>query len=99
MTATRPICEALSPAMRGALVDGHAHQPATACGLAARRMAAPGCSRLSLRLTPIGRQVAAMLSDLHTMRQALWDIERSTTDSAVYDLAMRALARTRTWVP
>lgn len=75
MSRPRQTVGALSPAMRGALVDGHALQPGTVRGLAARRLMIPGCSRLRLQPTPLGRQVAAMLADLHHMRRALHEID------------------------
>ncbi len=108
---SRPISDALSPAMRGALAHGHTPQGSTMRGLAARRLAAPGSSRLRLRPTPLGRQVAAMLRDLHVLREALVTIDRTArvlvgTDpgtkagiDAIHDIALRALARTRRWVP
>lgn len=107
MPRSRQTVGALSPAMRGALVDGHALQPGTVRGLAARRLMIPGCSRLRLQPTPLGRQVAAMLVDLHVMHQALRDIDRALTEPnrlglqgkvrAARELALRALARR--WVP
>lgn len=131
MRSPRPISDALTPAMRGALAGlrgerfGGTEPPqgSTARGLAARRLLAPGCSRLRLRPTPLGRQVAAMLVDLCTMRDALASIEIelgrlriNTVNGEVYaparehaspgdlltgarDTALRALARSRRWVP
>ena len=126
MTRIRPISDTLTPAMRGALARGEGRrppQPSTVRGLVARRFVAPGSTRVHLRPTPLGRQVAAMLVDLCTMRDALASIEIelgrlriNTVNGEVYaparehaspgdlltgarDTALRALARSRRWVP
>ena len=78
MRSPRPISDALTPAMRGALARGEGRrlpQPSTVRGLVARRFVAPGSTRVNLRTTPLGRQVAAMLRDLQAMREAMVLIE------------------------
>jgi hypothetical protein len=68
-------------------------------GLVARRLLAPGSTRLRMAPTPLGRQVAGMLRDLRVMRTALFSIMNDASDpgTKAHDLALRALARTRWW--
>jgi hypothetical protein len=94
----RPICEALSHAMRGALLTGCSYSTSTARSLAARRLVSPGPVRFRLPMTPLGRQVGKMLHDLHVMRVALVDIEhQAEPGTPLHGLALRALARSRRW--
>lgn len=116
MTRPRPITAPLSPAMRGALARGEGRrrpQPVTVRGLVARRLVALGSTRLRLHPTPLGRQVATMLVDLHAMREDLVTCGRvaqslrglalqpdvAAAAEAIHDVALRALARSRRWVP
>lgn len=104
--ASRPISDALSPAMRRGLI-GRKVTPATVRGLVARRLVCPGSTVARLGYTPLGRQVSAMLLDLYRMQVALYEIEAllgarvdmggAITRARVH--AQQALARTRLWAP
>lgn len=73
MTRARQTVGALSMPMRGALLTGCA-EALTARALSDRGLVARG-SGLRLRKTPLGKQIGAMLVDLHQMRKALVAID------------------------
>ena len=73
MTRARQTVGALSPTMRGAMLTGCA-EVLTARALSDRGLVARG-SGFRLRKTPLGKQIGAMLLDLHQMRKALVAID------------------------
>lgn len=103
----------LTPGMRSALARHQTLQPATVRGLVARGLHARGSSRLRLRPTALGRQIGQILAEHHHLREAMVTIERLAKTvrphvhredvvagvDAIQDLALRAVSRTRRWVP
>ena len=70
----RAISDRLRPEMIHALLRGWAEHPSTRTGLVARRLACPGTKSDDLRLTPMGRQWAAMLATMATIHNTLHDV-------------------------
>ncbi len=107
MTRPRQTVGALSLPMRGSLLTGCA-EILTARALSDRGLVAIG-SGFRLRRTPLGKQIGAMLLDLHQMRVALIDIAHVLKRDAeeqpagqprrARDLALQSLGLSRRWVP
>jgi hypothetical protein len=70
----RAISDRLRPEMIQALLRGWAEHGSTRTGLVARRLACPGTKSDDLRLTPMGRQWAAMLATMASMHNTLHDV-------------------------